>query len=209
MNPTPRVRYLDLYDYRPCAKAMRRYTENRDRSSPDEIWFLQHPEVLTLGVGANPSYIHPQCPLPVVQSDRGGQVTCHAPGQLVVYTLLDMQRLRIGVRALVERLEGAAIDLLKEARIPAHRENGMPGVYVNGGKIASIGLRVSRARSSHGLALNVHPNLSLFQHIDICGYPLLQATSLHKCGISWSVPETTRKLLPHLLRHLYSEETRT
>jgi len=133
-------------------------------------------------------------------------VTCHTPGQLVVYTLLDLRRLQLGVRALVERLESAVLALLAETQTPAHRADGMPGVYVEGKKIASIGLRVSRARSSHGLALNVHPNLSLFRQINICGNPKLEATSLRECGVEWSVDETAHKFLPHLLQALYPSE---
>ena len=206
MTPAPRIRHWDLYDYEPCAEAMRRQTEARDETSADEIWLLQHPSVLTLGVGADPSHIHSPYPLPVVQSDRGGQVTCHTPGQLVVYTLLDLHRLRLGVRALVERLEGAVLALLAETQTPAHREEGSPGVYVEGKKIASIGLRVSRARSFHGLALNVHPDMNLFRQIDICGNPELEATSLRECGIGWSVDEAAQRFLPHLLQALYPNE---
>ena len=206
MIPAPRIRHWDLYDYEPCAEAMRQQTETRDENSADEIWLLQHPSVLTLGVGADPSHIHPQCPLPVIRSSRGGQVTCHMPGQLVVYTLLDLRRMHLGVRALVERLESAVLALLEEARTPARRKNGMPGVYVEGKKIMSIGLRISRAQSSHGLALNVHPDLSLFRQIDICGNPKLEATSLQECGVDWSVDETARKFLPHLLHTLYPGE---
>ena len=206
MTPTPRIRHWDLYDYEPCAEAMRRQTEARDEASADEIWLLQHPSVLTLGVGADPSHIRSPCPLPVVRSSRGGQVTCHAPGQLVVYTLLDLHRLRLGVRALVERLESAVLALLAETETPAHREDRMPGIYVAGKKIASIGLRVSRARSSHGLALNVHPDLGLFRQIDICGNPELEATSLRECGVDWSVDEAAQRFLPHLLQALYPNE---
>lgn len=206
MIPAPRIRHWDLYDYEPCAEAMRQQTETRDENSADEIWLLQHPSVLTLGVGADPSHIHPQCRLPVVRSSRGGQVTCHMPGQLVVYTLLDLRRMRLGVRALVERLESAVLTLLEEARMPARRKSGMPGVYVEGKKIMSIGLRISRAQSSHGLALNVHPDLSLFRQIDICGNPKLEATSLRECGVDWGIDETARKFLPHLLHTLYPGE---
>ena len=206
MTPEPRIRHWNLYGYEPCAEAMRQQTEARDEASADEIWLLQHPSVLTLGVGADPSHIHSPCPLPVVRSNRGGQVTCHTPGQLVVYTLLDLRRLHLGVRALVERLESAVLALLAETQTPAHRADGMPGVYVEGKKIASIGLRVSRARSSHGLALNVHPDLSLFRQINICGNPELEATSLRECGVEWSVDETARKFLPHLLQALYPSE---
>lgn len=203
MIPAPRIRHWDSYDYGPCAEAMRRQTETRDENSADEIWLLQHPGVLTLGVGADPSHIRPRRSLPVVRSSRGGQATCHMPGQLVVYTLLDLRRMRLGVRALVGRLESAALALLEETRTPAHRENGMPGVYVEGKKIMSIGLRISRAQSSHGLALNVHPDLDLFRQIDICGNPELEATSLRECGVDWSIGETARKFLPHLLHTLY------
>ncbi len=202
----PLVRRWELYEYEPCAEAMRRLTEERDEASADEIWLLQHPSVLTLGAGADPSHIHSSRSLPVVRSSRGGQATCHAPGQLIVYTLLDLRRLRLGARALVERLENALLALLAEANAPAHRKDGMPGVYADGKKIASIGLRINRGRSSHGLALNVHPDLRLFRQIDICGDPELEATSLREYGVEWSVAETARRLLPHLLRSLYSNE---
>ena len=161
---------------------MRQQTETRDESSADEIWLLQHPGVLTLGVGADPSHIHPQCPLPVVRSSRGGQVTCHMPGQLVVYTLLTCAGCASGSRT--GRTTGKrgldSVGGSSNARTPEKR---MPGVYVEGKKIMSIGLRISRAQSSHGLALNVHPDLSLFHQIDICGNPELEATSLRECGV--------------------------
>ena len=203
MMPKPHIRCWGLYDYEPCAEAMRQQSETRSESSADEIWLLQHPSILTLGVGADSSHIRSPCPLPVARSNRGGQVTCHTPGQLVVYTLLDLRRLHLGVRALVTRLENALLALLTEAQTPAHKKAGKPGIYVEGKKIASIGLRVSRARSSHGLALNVHPDLNLFQQIDICGDPELEATSLRERGIEWSVDETAQRFLPHLLQALY------
>ena len=207
MIPTPQIRRFGLYDYQTCAEAMRQWSEMRataDRA--DEIWLLQHPSILTLGASGDPVHIRPDAELPVVRTSRGGQATCHAPGQLVVYTLLNLRRLRLGVRALVATLEGALLALLEQAGLPGHRKDGWPGIYVDGRKIASIGLRVSRARSSHGLALNVHPNLDLFRQIDICGDPALRATSLREYGIRWSVEETAERLLPALLMALYPDE---
>ncbi len=208
MMPVPRIRRWALRDYQACAEDMHRHVAEQQARSADEIWMLQHPQVLTLGAGGDAAHIRPNCPLPVVRSRRGGQATCHAPGQLVVYMLLDLRRLRIGVRTLVQRLEGAALALLGEVGLDAHRTPGMPGVYVAGRKIASIGLHVSRGRSSHGLSLNVAPDLSLFRHIDICGHPQLQATSLRACGIPWNVRKTADRLLPHLLREIYGPQAR-
>lgn len=208
MIPAPRIRRWGLRDYQACAAAMHRRVAERHALSADEIWMLQHPQVLTLGAGADAAHIRPHCPLPIVRSRRGGQATCHAPGQLVVYTLLDLHRLHIGVRTLVRHLEDAALALLGEAGLEAHRTPGMPGVYVAGRKIASIGLHVSRGRSSHGMALNVAPDLSLFRHIDICGHPRLRATSLRACGIRWDVRKAADRLLPHLLHGIYGPPAR-
>ncbi len=204
MTPLPQVRHWGMREYQACADAMQHHVETRTGESTDEIWMLQHPQVLTLGVGADPQHIQPHNSLPVIRSRRGGQVTCHAPGQLVVYLMLDLRRLHIGVRALVRHVENAVLALLAEAGLAGHRDSHMPGAYINGEKIASIGLHVSRGYSSHGLALNVAPDLTLFRHINICGKPGLQATSLREHGVLWNVQETAAKLLPLLVKELYS-----
>jgi len=144
-----------------------------------------------------------------VRSSRGGQATCHAPGQLIVYTLLNLHRIGLGVRTLVACLEDAVISLLTERNVPAHRRDSLPGVYVRDNKIASIGLRINRGHSFHGLALNVAPDLRLFKKFCVCGNPSLTMTSLHECGVFDSVERTAQRLLPHLKRALYHDRAFT
>ena len=201
MIPAPRIRRLGRVAYAPCQRAMRRQAA---RGGADEIWLLEHPGVLTLGVRGALSDIRADATLPVARADRGGQVTCHAPGQLVVYLLADLPRLGLGVRALVARLEDALLGLCADAGLAARREPGQPGVYARGAKLASIGLRVRRGRSSHGLALNVDPDLRLFAQAAMCGRAGMQTTSLRACGVPWSLPETRERLLSQLLRRLYA-----
>lgn len=203
MIPAPLVRRLGRVEYRACERAMERLGGDRPRGARDELWLLEHPAVLTLGVRGDRAHVRPGAALPVARSRRGGQATCHAPGQLVAYLLADLPRLGLGPRALVARLEDALLALAAEAGLPAQREAGRPGVYVRGRKLASIGLRVQGRRSSHGLALNVHPDLALFRQVVLCGRPELRATSLRECGIDWSVTETAARLLPRLLERLY------
>ena len=202
----PRISTLGLCDYAQIEQAMQQQVETRDAESADELWLLEHPGVITLGVRADPGHIHSCATLPIHRTRRGGAVTCHVPGQLVVYLLLDLHRLGLGVRALVERLEQATVDLLEEAGLSSMRRPEMPGVYVDGGKIASVGLRVSHGCSSHGLALNVNPDLEAFRQINLCGDPGLEATSLAACGVSWDVKETGGRLSAHLLQQLYGKE---
>ena len=207
MIPTPRIRRLGSIEYAAASRAMRRMCERADGAS-DEIWLLEHPPVLTLGVRADPRDIHAHATLPVVRSERGGRATCHAPGQLVAYLLLDLPRLGLGVRTLVARLEDALLGLCSEAGIEAHRRPGAPGVYCDRGKLASIGLRVRRGRASHGLALNVDPDLSLFRQAVLCGAESLRATSLRERGVSWSMSEARERLLRQLLSALYLPRAR-
>ena len=162
---------------------MRHFCDHRSTDTTDEIWFMQHPPVYTLGLAGRREHVIAPVTIPVVHSDRGGQVTYHGPGQLVVYTLLDLRRLGIGPRELVKRLEQAVIGLLAERGVQGARRAGAPGVYVGGAKVAALGLRIRRGFSYHGLALNVDMDLEPFSRIDPCGYPGLAVTRLLDLGI--------------------------
>lgn len=150
---------------------MREFTDTRGPDTADEIWLVQHPPVFTQGLAGKPEHVLAPGDIPVIQTDRGGQVTYHGPGQLVLYPLLDLERLQLGVRCLVDRLEQAVIDLLGNHGITGQRRSGAPGVYVDGAKIASIGLKIRRGCSYHGLALNIDNDLEPFTRINPCGYP--------------------------------------
>ncbi|MFW5969421.1 MAG: lipoyl(octanoyl) transferase LipB [Halofilum sp. (in: g-proteobacteria)] len=171
-------------DYEPAWRAMQAFTDARDSATPDEFWLLEHPPVFTLGRVARPEHVLDAGDIPVVQVDRGGQVTYHGPGQLVLYTLVDLRARGIGVRGLVALLEGAVIDVLGAEGVQACRRDGAPGVYVDGRKIAALGLRVRRGCSYHGLALNVDCDLRPFARIDPCGYRGLEVTSTVSEGIT-------------------------
>ncbi len=178
------IRRLGRRAYEPVWVEMRAFTDARDADTPDAIWLTEHPPVYTLGQAGRLEHVHDAGETPVVMSDRGGQVTYHGPGQVVVYTLLDLRRLGIGIRELVLRLEDATMALLAGYGLDAERRPGAPGVYVAGAKIAALGLRVRNGCTYHGIALNVNPDLSAFQRIDPCGYRDLPVTSLAALGIS-------------------------
>ena len=198
----PIVRRLGLVEYEPTWRAMQRFTEERDASTPDEIWFLEHPPVFTLGMNAAAAHVLAPGDIPVVQIDRGGQVTYHGPGQLVVYPLVDLRRAGLGVRSIITALEQSVIRLAGEFGIGAETRRGAPGVYVGGRKLGSVGIRVRRHASYHGLALNVNMDLEPFGRINPCGYEGLQMTQLAELGGASSVGEAASGLLPHLLRAL-------
>jgi lipoyl(octanoyl) transferase len=181
---------------------MQRFTENRTAETRDEIWFLEHPPVFTLGMNAKPEHVLAPRDIPVVQIDRGGQVTYHGPGQLVVYPLLDVRRLALGVRELVVSLENAVISLAASWNIQAVGRRDAPGIYVDGRKLASIGLRIRRGCSYHGLAFNVAMNLEPFQRINPCGFAGLQVVDLQTLGVADSLENVARGLAPHLLSTL-------
>ncbi|GAB4183845.1 MAG: lipoyl(octanoyl) transferase LipB [Wenzhouxiangellaceae bacterium] len=172
------VRDLGRRDYLPVWRAMQHYTDNRDETSPDEIWLLEHAPVFTQGQAGKAEHVLMPGDIPVVQVDRGGQVTYHGPGQLMVYTLFDIQRMGLGTRSLVQKLEQAVIDLLAGYQLGGHLREGMPGVYVHDAKIASLGLRIRRGRSYHGLAFNIAMDLEPFARINPCGYQGLAMTQL-------------------------------
>ncbi|UFQ97065.1 lipoyl(octanoyl) transferase LipB [Pseudomonas wenzhouensis] len=172
------VRHLGLVDYQPTLEAMRQLTRERDEQTPDEVWLLQHPRVFTQGQAGKAEHVLAAGDIPVVQVERGGQVTYHGPGQLVAYLMLDLRRLDLGVRELVTTMEQSLVDLLAGYGIEAAPKADAPGVYVAGDKIASLGLRVSRGCSFHGLALNVDMDLSPFLRINPCGFAGLKMVQM-------------------------------
>jgi lipoyl(octanoyl) transferase len=181
---------------------MQRFTDERGPATPDEIWFLEHPPVFTLGMNASESHVLAPGDIPVVQIDRGGQVTYHGPGQLVVYPLVDLRRAKLGVRDLVTALERSVIDLAGEFGVTAEARRGAPGIYVGERKLGSIGIRVRRGSSYHGLAVNVNLDLEPFRRINPCGYQGLEMTQLAELGGAGSVASAADALEPHLLRAL-------
>jgi lipoyl(octanoyl) transferase len=191
------VKHLGRAEYEPTLQAMRAFTARRTEASADEIWLVEHPPVYTLGQGAEPASV--QNGIPVERSDRGGEITYHGPGQIVLYALIDLARRGIKVKRFVWLLEQAVIDLL-EGR--GERRPGAPGVYVEGAKIAALGIRVSRGRAYHGLALNVDMDLSPFAAIDPCGYPGLAVTQMKDLAFEGSKEFLERKLVKLLIARL-------
>ena len=198
----PLVRQLGLVAYEPTWRAMQRFTDQRDAATPDEIWLLEHPPVFTLGMSARREHLLAPGDIPIVETDRGGQVTYHGPGQLVAYTLIDLKRAGLGVRAIVSALERAVIDYAAELGIAARARCDAPGVYVGERKLASVGIRIRRGASYHGLALNVSMDLEPFRRIDPCGYPHLEMTQLADLVGPMAVEVAAVGLEPHLLRAL-------
>ena len=182
------AKQLGLQPYASTWQAMRDYTDQRTPSSPDQLWLLQHPPVFTLGQAGKPEHLLNPGDIPVLRTDRGGQVTYHGPGQLIVYLMLDLRRAKLGVRGLVTRLEQAVVSLLAEYGIAAVSRPDAPGVYVEGRKVASLGLRVRRGCSFHGLSLNVDMDLTPFSRINPCGYPGLEVTQLTNLGVVVDLP---------------------
>ncbi len=175
---TLQIRKLGLVDYELVWRAMQSFTDNRNAQTPDEIWLCEHPAVFTLGQAGRKEHILAAGDIPVLQSDRGGQVTYHGPGQIVAYPMLDIRRLGMGVRDLVSGIEEAVIKVLKDFGVKAGRAAGAPGVYVDGVKIAALGLRVRRGCSFHGLAFNINMDLEPYQRINPCGFEGLKVTQL-------------------------------
>jgi lipoyl(octanoyl) transferase len=207
------VKHLGLADYATTYEAMRAFTRDRNGTTPDEIWVLEHPPVFTLGLAGDASNLHsPSNQIPMVQVDRGGEITYHGPGQVVVYLLLDLKRLGIFVKELVSRIEQAVIDTLADFGIQAERHAGAPGIYVSeqasvppgwfGAKIAALGLKVSKSCSYHGLALNVATDLEAFGRIHPCGYEGLKTVDMQTLGIKDNIDTISNKLLEHLQKQL-------
>ena len=196
------VRHLGRRDYLPTLEAMQRFTARRDENTPDELWLVEHPPVYTLGQAGKREHLLNPGEIPVIPVDRGGQVTYHGPGQVVIYLLLDLRRRGLGVRELVTRMEQAVIDLLAEEGIAARARADAPGVYVGEAKIAALGLRVKRGRSYHGLALNVAMDLEPFTRINPCGYAGLATTQLADLGVAADWDTMADRLCGSLLRRL-------
>jgi lipoyl(octanoyl) transferase len=201
-NDTVLVRQLGLQPYAPIYQRMREFTLARDAETPDELWFLEHEAVFTQGQAGKAEHVLAPGAIPVVQSDRGGQVTYHGPGQLMGYVLVDLQRLGYGIRSLVTRLEQATVDLLAGYGIEAAGRRDAPGVYVGARKICSLGLRVRKGRTYHGLALNVAMDLEPFARINPCGFQGLAMTQVSELGGPADLATVARDLEPHLTRHL-------
>lgn len=198
--PVALVRDLGRQPYVPVWKAMSAFTDARDAATPDELWVVEHDPVFTLGQAGKAEHVLAAGDIPVVQVDRGGQVTYHGPGQLVVYPLLDLPRLGIGVRQYVCRIEQAIIDTLDHWNIQAQRQDGAPGVYVGGAKVAALGIRVRRGRTFHGLSFNVAMDLEPFQRINPCGYAGLRVSSVLDLGGPSSMDGIKAVLLEQLAR---------
>ena len=200
------VRNLGLQDYEPLWRAMQRFTDTRTPRTADEIWFTEHPPVFTLGINASREHLLATGDIPVVQIDRGGQVTYHGPGMLMIYPLIDLKRLNLGVRDLVTALEQSVVDLAAGYGIEARARPDAPGVYAGDAKFASVGLRIRRGASYHGMALNVRVDLEPFMRINPCGYAGLEMTDLATLGGDSDLDTVERKLLPHFLEHLRMQD---
>jgi len=199
------VRRLGVAPYEPTWRAMQDFTARRGSNTPDELWLLRHPPVYTLGLAGRPEHLpRRDNGIAVVKVDRGGQITYHGPGQIVVYTLLDLRRMNLGVRALVRRLESAVVDLLRQYGVDASGREDAPGVYVEGAKIAALGLRIRNGCSYHGLALNVDLDLAPFRDIDPCGYAGLAVTRTRDLGIEEPIDRLGEKLLAALQSKLWN-----
>ena len=201
-SPATNLRRLGMRDYSSVWADMRAYTDARSTSSADELWLVQHPAVFTLGQAGKREHVLSAGSIPVIKTDRGGQVTYHGPGQAVLYCLLDLRRLRIGVKSIVASLEDTVIAVLAEHEIDARRRSGAPGVYVGETKIAALGLRVRNGCTYHGVALNVDPDLEPFSRINPCGYAGLQVTSMAEQGAAVDVDLQGVQLAETLVRHL-------
>ncbi len=178
----------------PVWREMQAFTSARLANTVDELWFVEHPPVFTLGVGGREQHLLDPHDIPVIRSNRGGQVTYHGPGQIVSYTLFDIRRKGIGIRALVSLLENVVIELLQQLDIEAHIQEGAPGVYVKDKKVAALGLRISRGLSYHGFALNVGMDLTPFGWINPCGYQGLEVTQLRDLGVTESIVDLKKNL---------------
>jgi len=219
---TVRIKHLGLVEYEPTWRVMQAANKSRSDTTVDELWLVEHPPVFTLGLAGKPEHVLAPGDIPVVKIDRGGQVTYHGPGQLVVYLLLDLRQLGYGVKELVKRIEQSVIDLLAQYDIDSHRLSGMPGVYVQlpspaggrgvGGegkwadqaKIAAIGLRVANHATYHGLSLNIDMDLEPFSRINPCGYEGLAVTQMRDLGVTDKMAVIGEKLVSQLKSNLYS-----
>ena len=206
MNEAPSVRNLGCVDYEPTWQAMLDFTAGRNEDTPDELWICEHPPVYTLGQAGKPEHLLVDNGIPLVKIDRGGQITYHGPGQVVIYLLLDLTRRDLKVRELVARIEQAMIDFLGEHGVAAERLDGAPGVYIKRqgivAKIGALGLRIRKGRCYHGLSLNVDMDLSPFNAINPCGYAGMAVTQTRDLGVPLKPAQTGDALVAHLNRQL-------
>ena len=192
------IRQLGLQEYEPVWRHMQQFTDQRDDTTQDEIWLVEHPPVFTLGMNGKPEHLLNPGKIPIIKIDRGGQVTYHGPGQLVTYLLIDIKRRKLGIRAMVEKIEQTIIELLADHQIEARGRRDAPGVYVGNSKIAALGLRVRRGCTYHGLALNVNMDLEPFQRINPCGHKDMEVTQL----IDQGGPNSSAVISPGLCQKL-------
>ena len=195
-----KVRSKGLQDYLITWEEMKSFTENRDPDTFDELWILEHNSVFTQGLSGKPEHLLKATQIPIIQSDRGGQITYHAPGQLIIYCLIDIKRLGIGIKKMVSIIEQSLIELLSSYDIKAHTSNGAPGVYVKDSKIAALGLKVKHGRTYHGLSLNIDMDLSPYKLINPCGYSDLKVTQMRNLTDNiLSISDIQRELSEHLI----------
>ena len=192
---SPVIKQLGKQDYEKVWQAMQNFTSSRDKHTLDELWIVEHPPVFTLGRNGKESHILNKSDIPIIKVDRGGQVTYHGPGQLVVYFLLDLHRRKLGIRQLVTLIEDCLIALLSQYNIEAYSDKKAPGVYVNKQKVAALGLRVSKGCTTHGLSLNIDMDLSPFKDINPCGYENLEVTQCKNLGIKDSLQDLANRLI--------------
>ena len=211
MNSPVEIHYLGLQDYQQTYDAMKEFTLHRDDQTPDQIWVLEHPPIFTLGLAGDLNHLlNHNTEIPLVQVDRGGQITYHGHGQIILYLLFDLKRLGIYVKELVFRMEQAIINTLEHYQILAERQPGAPGIYISaknhsehvGAKIAALGLKVTRHCSYHGLALNVNMDLSPFLMINPCGYPDLETIDMKSLGVNKDLTEVAKTLVSELQQQL-------
>ena len=195
---------LKQQDYKTVWEAMKKFTAERDSTTVDQIWFVEHPAVYTLGLNGKNTHIINPTNIPIINIDRGGQVTFHAPGQLIAYCMIDLRRLDYGVKVFVKRLQKSIQDLLTRYEIDNHLVDNAPGVYTNNKKIAALGLRVKKNCTYHGLSVNVDMNLSPFKDINPCGYPDLEVSQLSDFGVSDKMESIIKSFQPILTDNIYS-----
>jgi lipoyl(octanoyl) transferase len=197
------IKEKGLQDYTSTWQEMVSFTENRSDQTEDELWTLEHRSVFTQGLSGKPEHLLKESEIDVIQSDRGGQITYHGPGQLIIYCLIDIKRLGIGVKEMVRIIEKSIIDLLSDYSIPSHKIVGAPGVYVDGSKIAALGLKVKRGKTYHGLSLNVDMNLSPYQLINPCGYRDLNVTQMSNLTDNkLELDKIKKQLTKHLTKYV-------
>lgn len=204
-SPDIQIKNMGLTEYAVAWQAMRDFTDQRTPQTPDEIWRLEHPPVYTQGIAGKPEHLLFPNSIPVIKTDRGGQITYHGPGQIILYLLLNLQRRHLGIRQLVRKMENAVINLLRDYGITAEGNQDAPGVYVNGAKIASLGLKIRRGACYHGIAFNADMDLAPFAAINPCGYPGLHVTQAKDLGVTDSNLILSDKLVQHFIVQLTND----